>query len=500
MHSRRIGLVVLLTVVLMTLTAGLILAHGIPLWDPDGVALCIAAGAQYQQDIVSYNNNGAVVAWTDTRDLSTTGMDIYTQYVQSDGYRPWATQGVSVCTHTSDQYTPVVCEVRHSGEMYLIYAWVDERYDTTLGKEIYAQRINSDGSYDSHWVKDGYPACGPSGDGGDQIEPEIVPDNTGGAIVVWEDWQVTNDVNLFAQRMASTGALQWYPLAGITVCNHLDDQKNHAVISDGAGGAIIVWEDHRSGAITPDIYAQRLNSAGTRVWTPNGVPICDASGAQRAPQIVGDGDEGAIVVWQDGRGAANDIYAQRVDKNGNVQWTLDGKVVCDAAGEQQNPRMIAMGDEYVIAWRDFRGGTLEGDVYAQRIDQAGERKWTPANGVDICTAAGAQAWPTLAIDDVATGAVIISWQDSRSANYDIYAQRVESNGTIDWPANGVPICTFDSTQQDPLATADAHGGVIIVWQDNRNHRGYEIYDLYAQRIRDFDHQVFLPLVNKQYPQ
>ena len=46
-------------------------------------------------------------------------------------------------------------------------------------------------------------------------------------------------------------------------------------MSDGAGGAIITWQDSRSGG--SDIYAQRIVGSGGVQWTADGVPISTAA-------------------------------------------------------------------------------------------------------------------------------------------------------------------------------------------------------------------------------
>jgi hypothetical protein len=40
---------------------------------------------------------------------------------------------------------------------------------------------------------------------------------------------------------------------------------------DGAGGAIVAWEDSRNG--NSDIFAQRISANGSVQWMPGGVPI-----------------------------------------------------------------------------------------------------------------------------------------------------------------------------------------------------------------------------------
>src|SRR5439155_23421731 len=109
------------------------------------------------------------------------------------------------------------------------------------------------------------------------------------------------------------------------------------MVSDLAGGALIFWQDARNGS-NYDIFGQHINSAGevfgngASNWVAGGISIAGAAGNQYIPAAVSDGSGGAIVVWQDGRlGAGNyDIYAQRVDGDGNRLWAPAGVPVCVA--------------------------------------------------------------------------------------------------------------------------------------------------------------------------
>ncbi|MGZ5192162.1 MAG: hypothetical protein ACXWCZ_14225, partial [Flavisolibacter sp.] len=67
-----------------------------------------------------------------------------------------------------------------------------------------------------------------------------------------------------------------------------------------------------------DIYAQRINSSGAVQWTSNGISVSTAGSYQYTPTIVSDGSGGAIITWYDYRNGNNnsDIYAQKVDALG----------------------------------------------------------------------------------------------------------------------------------------------------------------------------------------
>src|SRR5713226_1711647 len=102
---------------------------------------------------------------------------------------------------------------------------------------------------------------------------------------------------------------QWSsdPAANTVVNNLTQDQTAPQMTSDQLGGAIITWQDTRSG--NSHIFAQRVDVSGKRLWPTggnanaiaNGIAICTAAGNQLSPAIIGDGLGGAIITWQDTR-------------------------------------------------------------------------------------------------------------------------------------------------------------------------------------------------------
>src|SRR5439155_11269911 len=163
-------------------------------------------------------------------------------------------------------------------------------------------------------------------------------------------------------------------------CTAAIDPYSPMIVSDGAGGAIIAWQDYRSGTKW-DSFAQRVNAAGVPQWTANGVALCTAAGDQRSPTIISDGAGGAIVAWQDARGGNYDIYAQRVSAAGVSQWNADGVALCTAANDQIYPTIASDGaGGAIVTWQDARSGNY--DIYARRVSAAGARQWT-ADGVAL---------------------------------------------------------------------------------------------------------------------
>jgi hypothetical protein len=157
-----------------------------------------------------------------------------------------------------------------------------------------------------------------------------------------------------------------------------------------------------------------------------------------------------------------------------VQWEANGVAICTAEGNQYFPTLISNGADAIITWQDWRNGNA--DVYAQRVNPSGIVQWG-SNGAAICTTGSYQEHPSL-ISDCAGGA-IITWQDGISVSIsDIFAQRIDASGVVQWGLNGTAVSTADSGQADPDLVSDARGGAIITWLDCRNGD----WDIYAQQV------------------
>jgi hypothetical protein len=267
------------------------------------------------------------------------------------------------------------------------------------------------------------------------------------------------------------------PAVNVPLCVAAGDQANPVAIPDGSGGSIVTWQDARSGG--NDIYAQRVSAAGVPLWTSDGVGVCVAAGEQTFPVIASDGAGGAIISWSDTRsGSAAHIYVQRVSAAGATLWTGNGVAICLAANDQTHPTVVSddLGGA-IVTWTDYRNGIGNVDIYAQRVNAAGAVQWL-ANGVAVAAAVHSQYYSTIASDG-ASGA-IITWQDYRSnSSYDVYAQRINSAGVPQWVADGVALGSGVGDQLSPAITSDGVGGAIVIWPDNR---AGSTWNIYLQRI------------------
>lgn len=373
----------------------------------------------------------------------------------------WIVDGTRICSSNSFQWSPSICPDGDGG-FYVVWG----NYGG-MGQAIKVQRMDDTGN--RYWDPAGVTIF--STDGG---MPLLVPDGSGGAIVAWTDYSGSDD-NIKAQRIDSTGNPLW-TIDGVFVCSSALDQKIVGTVTDGAGGAIIVWS-HNDGFF--DLYAQRIDGSGTPQWTAGGVALCTAAYDQISARCVADGSGGIIVAWHDERARIpgtikSDIYAQRISSAGVPQWTADGVGVCTIEGNQFAPDLIPAGaGGAIITWDDNRA-VGNPDIYAQYIDAGGAPQWT-ADGVPIAAKSGSQTNPRIAQDGL--GGAFIAWMDG-AAGTDIYAQRIHASGTAQWPAAGIPVCTAVNFQSNIHMIFDGIDAVLLTWADERS----DWPDLYAQKV------------------
>lgn len=427
---------------------------------------------------ISDNAGGAVVAWPDNR----YGADrvLVHHLLASGSLDPaWPANG-----RLTMQGAPVGLTLRAlvpDGLGGAIAVWTDTRSGFS---RVAAQHILKTGVVDPAWPVDGRTV---SAVNSRHWEATAVTDGAGGVLIVWQDDRnlATTGYDLYVHHILASGAVDpTWTVNGRVLCNAANTQWQPVAIPDGSGGAIVAWTDLRFGA-NYDIYSHHVMASGLPDgnWTFNGVPVCLNSGNQATPRMISDGASGALIAWEDSRSATTDIYAHHLLGAGQLDavWPSGGRAVCTAAFTQRSPQLATDGSGgAIVAWADGRAGGSN-DVYAQRLLSSGSiaSGW-PVDGRAVFTGASALYNDHCIVSDGAGGA-IVAWSDARNGfTYDLSAARVLASGALDgqWATNGTLVSTAPGDQVLPAAVTDGAGGVVLVWQDTRNLG----LDLYAQRM------------------
>ncbi len=306
---------------------------------------------------------------------------------------------------------------------------------------------------------------------------ESVPDGTGGFYIAWSDSR-DGENDIFLLRLAATGdpAPGW-PTTGLGVCTAPGDQRLVGVLPDGANGVVVAWTDTRSAEISGDVYAQRVSSAGIPAWTPDGALVAARPRRFSSPFVAADGSGGLVCMWRVGN-AETDVFASRVDGAGNVPagWAVDGNSVCEAPGSQEPSAIVGdgAGGAYVF-WSDSRPGAP--GAYAQHLTAAGAPGWT-VDGVLID--GGRVGEYPVACSDGSGGALVV-WGDSGA----LRGQRLDATGAEHWTAGGVLFVASGPSYGWTLEPAPA-GGAFLAWTDGVTDWSVRVQLLTAAGARAWD--------------
>jgi len=286
------------------------------------------------------------------------------------------------------------------------------------------------------------------------------------------------------QRIDASGAVQWMN-NGIKIAPSDDPQGPRNIMGDGNGGAIIGFISIHTlspNQLRDELLVQKLNTFGQSQWNPQGVFIMSVD---RAPGVVGignvemasDGEGGTIFAWGDKRFGTYALFAQRVDASGVVRWVQGGVQITTTPFNYFDFQITSDGHGgAIIAWTDTRNGSSNYDIYAQRIDANGTLRW-PATGRVISNASASEGAPVIAGNN--SGGAIIAWLNYGSV-INIFAQKVDSSGQPQWPQNGVQLTSINGIKQYLGITTDGSEGAILSWQDRRRLSGVEA--VFAQRV------------------
>jgi len=433
--------------------------------------ICTHSSYQYDPAMTTDGSGGAIITWGDDHNTGSDGYnyDIYAQRIDANGNVKWTVDGIGVCMALHAQLKANIASDNAGGAIII---WEDSRNSSNSYTDIYAQRI--DGNGNALWTTDGVRVTS-TPTVSDINNPVLISDGGHGAIVAWEDFKTGSWRRAYAQKLDPTDGHLLWAADGLQVCpDGINGQDNLRIISDGGTGAIVSWSDVRTGSYV-HVYAQKIDNTGALLWSTLGAVVSAANYNQYHPILTTDGNGGGIWTWTDDE---NYVYAQRLNSSGTAMWAAGGVTIANVTTSGYNPDIVddGTGGAYITWYENRNANPTFDDIFIQRVDAAdGHSLWT-ANGVTVCGLTGNQYYARIAGDG--SGGAIVTWADNRGSYQDLYAQRYDGSGNALWTANGTPVCTSvgshifavdNATQNKTILNTT--GGTIICWIDERS--GYQ---------------------------
>ncbi len=360
----------------------------------------------------------------------------------------------------------------------IIFAWSDTRIGD---RDVYAKKIDINGN--DLWGPDGIAVINAFGR---QEDPQLVSDGQGGAYIIWKDYRdEPDDGDFYAQHILSDGSLAW-STSGIPLSDQSGAQTSPNLCKDGLGGAFAIWKDASFSGI-PNLYGTHLSSEG--VINPGaGVLINSSDLAYGGVSLETAAEGSAVLVWSYSSGEnQEDLFAQRIDLNCNTLWSSPeegGIPIYEGLGVQESSRVTYYSELHsIIVWEDDKSGN--DDIYAQFITMDGSLVFS--NPIEVSSAIDRQYKPRVKANNL--GAYVI-WSDLRDnqgatpVNNDIYMQRLTVDGGLEWEealavANSSNLSN-SADHTDARLTVDSFGSAFVTWMDDKAVEGS--YDISAQKI------------------
>jgi len=416
---------------------------------------------QNYPSISADDSGNFIITWQDGRNIYTEG-DIYAQRYSNDGTALENNFKVNDDIGSEGQGSAAI-SVDDSGNFIIV--WDDERNGFENG-DIYAQRYSMDGIAQGSNFK-----VNDDQDYTHQSSPSFSMDGSGNFIITWEDGR-NGTSDIYAQRYSSDGTVQG---SNFKVNNdQLDESQTQPCISvDDSGNFIIAWVDREN----DDIYAQRYSSDGTAQGSNFMVNDDQGDTWQYEPSISVDGNGNIIITWEDGRDPVDgcwgytNIYAQRYSGDG-IKLGSNFKVNDDQdCVILYDPSISAdSSGNFIIAWINY-SETIS-DIYAQRYSSDGTTLGSNFRVNDDQARNAWQWWPSVSANE--NGNFIITWDDRRNDNWDIYAQQYSSDGKT--VGSNFRVIVTSGGQGNPEVKL-WNNRIYNAWNDNR--AGETAFDIWA---------------------
>ncbi|RME54643.1 MAG: PKD domain-containing protein [Deltaproteobacteria bacterium] len=403
------------------------------LLDPLGMGIATAGGEQ-RNPAVAFDQRRFVVAWEDLRNQATTGADIYTARIASDGTLLESPSNLT--PEAGRQQTPALAS-SNTGAI-LLYRDLGQ-VDGGIGGYLLALRTM--GTIEISQASNGQirPRVG----GGEEI-----------SLVVWEDSRPGTNSDIYGARIDADGTL--LDPDGIVIYSDNAQQAMPDVAWTGSE-FLVVWRDQGYYSI----YGLRVGVDGS-LLDPNRIAICTTSGARHDLSVSCGENDICLAAWVDER-SGRYIYVARIDRSGQV-LDHNGRSIYASYGAYYGTAVAWGEGRFLVIWE------TNSNLYGSWVSETG----AITGNFLLSSASGYQQYPRLAWNGERFLAV---WQDNRNGNWNIYGSRILPDGTVEDP-QGIVITNRNTHEQYPDVSEYPEGNFLVVWQDNRSGNG-DIYGTFV---------------------
>ncbi|MFO0973727.1 MAG: dockerin type I repeat-containing protein [Phycisphaerae bacterium] len=453
--------------------------NGNPQWAANGVLVRDRSVSSTEDYGLAIDASDNAVLIYETVNFS----ELAAQKVDSAGNLQWGANGVVFAT-PGGSHNP---KVAATSDGYYVVGWIE-------GLNIVLHKLDSAGV--DQWGPGGVVLSDPPMPTSRAYQLcDIQPGDAGSVIVNWARCTgsncITSNRHLYCQKLSPAGAPQWNAGSPRIIYDGgtLPVQAFPTFLPDGAGGAVFGWYESSGSTLA---YVQHVNSAGIELFAHNGTPVTVATAGRMRISAGLSYDpiaDESFLVWSEVTVPTQNMWgvrAQRISSAGARMWGDEGVSIMPLNSNQSSfAQSVAYGGGCIAYWFDARSVTT-GVVLGSRLNAAGSAVWTPSN-IEACSRDAGKGRLASIIDGC--GMSKLAWSDGPSGGgQDLYAQNVWPGGQLgprsvipgdvncDFKVDALDVPIFIAALLDPashaaiaiccnVSNADVNGDTLINGDD-----------------------------------
>ncbi len=377
----------------------------------DGKVVSTRSGLKENPIVVVGPFGNSIIMWKgfDKRKNS----ELFIQKLSKNGLRLWQNEGIQLTDNRIDK-VDFSLQVDKFGYVYSGY--ITKSLSPANKFSVRYNVQNSDGRLLSDPVKSILYNSNST-----LSEIKIVPDNKGGLFFFWQE-NLNQKTVLRLQFIDSTGSKVWGNKP-ITISKPKNNVLNYSVGKLGSG----VYTAFTYQGSNKIIYQNLISDKGQLLWGDEGKLLTYQPGSQSNPQFAFV-DSCVVVSWTNEFDKIKDVFIQRFDVKGERLWGSNGKKITNIKGNQFGQRIVYdQKGGVIIAWIDKQPNKSDAKLYIQKINSKGKLVWD-STGVMISSSQGMEKSYLNLVPDGDGGAVAV-FKGTIDKKNNIYGQKIFSTGT-----------------------------------------------------------------------
>lgn len=359
--------------------------------------------------VISAGSNSAIVIWK-SKSGSTSG-HLYGQKVSDKGYLVWSSSGVQLTT-TNQDIIHYAVDADNFGNSFVAYT---EQEDTKY--DLHLLKVSPTGAIIYNNLNKPIVISGPA-----KSMASVIADNRGGAYLLWLETENFKSI-ILALHIDKDGKSTWGKNP-VSLSGTASNIVSYSAKSVNDSSIYIAWQVRKK---EKSIYHQIISKSGKLLWHSGGKYTAILPGDQLNPQVL-TSDSSVILSWTQEWNKNRDVYIQKFKLNGEPVWGRDGEPVVQLQQDQFGQKLVSDGKGgAIVTWIDRRDKNKQDNIYAQRINKDGNLVWDTL-AIPVASHPGSEKSYLSVISD-SRGGIIAIFKDKRASQTGIFAQKVFNTGT-----------------------------------------------------------------------